>query len=197
MITRFFRSLAARSSLKPMLLAGLLATTATAAAANYAIDTARSRLTATFKLSGVPAEGQFKRFSGSADFDPANPARTSTRFDIDVAGFDLGDQDYNAELAKADWFDTARYPGASFVSKSVTAAGPGKLAVTGTLTIKGRSAVLGFPVSYRQEGQGYVFEGVVPIKRLGFKLGEGAWKDPAVLEDEVRIGFRLMLVPRK
>jgi polyisoprenoid-binding protein YceI len=131
----------------------------------------------------VPAEGQFKRFSGSADFDPANPVQTRTRFDIDVAGFDLGDSDYNAELAKKDWFDTARYPKATFVSQTVKSSGPGKLDVSGKLTIKGRSADLSFPVTYRQEGQGYVFAGAMPIKRLAFAVGEGEWKDTGMLED--------------
>jgi polyisoprenoid-binding protein YceI len=180
-----------------LLLAAQLFAAVPAGAASYAIDAARSTLSATFKLSGVPAEGQFKKFSGSADFDPANPVQTRTRFDIEVAGFDLGDQDYNAELAKKDWFDAARYPKATFVSKSVKASGPGKLDVTGTLTIKGRSGDVRFPAAYRQEGQGYVFEGAVPVKRLAFTLGEGEWKDTAVLEDEVRIKFKLTLVPRK
>jgi polyisoprenoid-binding protein YceI len=180
-----------------VLLAASLFVAVPATAASYAIDAARSTLSVTFKLSGVPAEGQFKKYSGGADFDPANPARTNTRFEIEVAGFDLGDPDYNAELGKEDWFDTARYPKASFVSKAVKPAGPGKLDVSGTLTIKGRSADVRIPVAYRQEGPGYVFEGTAPVRRLAFTLGEGEWRDTAVLEDEVRIRFRLALVPRK
>jgi polyisoprenoid-binding protein YceI len=185
-----------RSGLGLLVAAQLLAAVPASAAA-YLVEPTRSKLSATFKLSGVPAEGQFRKFSGSADFDPANPALTRTQFDIDVAGFDLGDRDYNAELTTKDWFDTARYPKATFVSKTVKAAGPGKLDVSGRLTIKGRSADLSFPVTYRQGGQGYVFEGAVPIKRLAFALGEGEWKDTGMLEDEVRIGFKLILVPRK
>jgi polyisoprenoid-binding protein YceI len=180
-----------------LLLAAQLFAAVPAGAASYAIDAARSTLSATFKLSGVPADGQFRKFSGGADFDPANPAQTRTRFDIEVAGFDLGDQDYNTELAKKDWFDTTRYPKATFVSKSVKVSGPGKLDVTGTMTIKGRAAHMRIPVVYRQDGQAYVFEGAAPIKRLAFTLGEGEWKDTAVLEDEVRIRFKLTLVPRK
>jgi polyisoprenoid-binding protein YceI len=190
------RVLAARLGL-PLLLVFPLLAAIPAKAATYAIDPVGSKLSAMFKLSGVPAEGQFKKLSGAADFDPANPAATKTRFEIDVASFDVGDQDYNAELAKKDWFDTARYPKASFLAKSVKDVGPGKLDVAGTLTIKGRAADLRFPVSYRQEGRAYVFEGVVPIKRLAFTLGEGEWKDTGVLEDEVRIRFKLILAPRK
>jgi polyisoprenoid-binding protein YceI len=195
-VTSGFRFLVVRFALGLLVAAPLLAPVSARAAA-YMIEPARSKLSATFKLSGVPAEGQFKKFSGSADFDPANPVQTRTRFDIDVAGFDLGDSDYNAELAKKDWFDTARYPKATFVSQTVKSSGPGKLDVSGKLTIKGRSADLSFPLTYRQEGQGYVFAGAMPIKRLAFAVGEGEWKDTGMLEDVVRIEFKLILVPRK
>lgn len=165
--------------------------------ASYAVDTANSSVVAGFRLSGVPASGQFKKFGGSAQFDPAHPDRTTARLEVDTASLDLGEADYNAELGKSAWFDAARYPKASFVTKAVRAGGPGKLDVTGTLTLKGRSQVLNVPMRYRAAGQGLVFEGVVPIRRLAFGIGEGEWKDTGVLEDEVGIRIRLVLVPRK
>lgn len=180
-----------------VLFAGSALALVPAAAAPYVVDASRSQLSATFKLSGVAADGQFRKFAGSAAFDSANPARTTAQFDIDTTGFDLGNQDYNAQLGNRDWFDTARYPNATFVSKAAKVAGPGKLDVTGRLTLKGKSVDLTFPVTYRQEGKSYVFEGAIPLKRLAFGIGEGEWKDTSVLDDEVRIRFRLALMPRK
>jgi polyisoprenoid-binding protein YceI len=148
-------------------------------------------------MSGVAVDGQFRKFAGSAEFDPVNPTQMRARFDIDTAGFDLGNPEYNAELAGKNWFDVARYPRATFVSKSARPAGPGKLDITGTLTIKGKSADLSFPVVVRQDGTGYIFEGAAPIRRLAFNIGEGEWKDTSILDDEVRIKFKLVLVPRK
>jgi polyisoprenoid-binding protein YceI len=179
-----------------LLCAGPLLAAAPVSAATYAVDAARSQLSATFRLSGVTADGQFKKFGGSAEFDPANPAQTRARFDIDTTGFDLGSQDYNAQLAGKDWFNTVQYPRATFISKAARLAGPGRLALTGILTLKGKSAELTFPVTYQQEGKGYLFEGVAPLKRLVFNIGEGEWKDTSVLDDEVRIRFKLTLVPR-
>jgi polyisoprenoid-binding protein YceI len=180
-----------------LLLAGTMLAVGPAGAATYALDPAKSSLSTTFKLSGVAAGGQFRKFAGSAEFDPAKPAETRAQFDVETTSFDLGDPDYNAELGKKDWFDTARYPKAAFVSKLAKSTGPGKLEITGRLTIKGKSTDLTFPVTYRQEGQGYVFEGAAPVKRLAYSLGEGEWKDTGVLDDEVRIKFTLALVPRK
>jgi polyisoprenoid-binding protein YceI len=168
-----------------------------AVAASYAVDAARSQLSASFKMEGVVVEGQFRKFASSAEFDPANLAQTSAQLDIDTAGFDLGNPDYNSELGNKDWFNTAQYPKATFVSKTVKVAGPGKLDIAGRLTIKGKSADVIFPVSYRQDGKGYVFDGAVPIKRLAFDIGEGEWRDTSVLENEVNIKFRIYLVPHK
>ena len=47
-------------------------------------------------------------------------------------------------------------------------------------------------VSFRAEGGQQVFEGVLPIKRLAFNIGEGAWKDTSTVADDVQIRFRIV-----
>jgi polyisoprenoid-binding protein YceI len=48
------------------------------------------------------------------------------------------------------------------------------------------------PVSFKTEGGQQVFEGVLPIKRLQFNIGEGEWKDTATVADEVQIRFHIV-----
>ena len=112
----------------------------TGAASAQAIDAARSSVSATFTQMGVPVEGKFKKVGGQVGYDPANPAAARASVDVDVASFDLGDAQYNHEVQQKDWFDTARFPAASFVSTSVKAAGAGRLEVAGKLTDAGAAA---------------------------------------------------------
>lgn len=175
---------------RQFLLAAMLSLVAGAVSAQT-IDAARSSVSATFKQMGVPVEGKFKKIGGQVSYDAANPAAARAQVDVDIASFDLGDPQYNREVQQKDWFDGARFPAASFVSTGVKAAGAGRLEVSGKLTIKGRSVNVSVPLSARADGGATVFEGSVPVRRLAFSIGEGEWKDTALLADEVVIKFRL------
>jgi polyisoprenoid-binding protein YceI len=154
-------------------------------------DLARSSVSAVFKQMNVPVESSFKRFDARIDYDAAHPEKASARVDIDTASFDMGQADYNKEIAKKEWFNSAQFPKASFVSSSIKPAGAGKLAVTGKLTIKGKTQDVSFPLSVKPEGGKQVFEGQLPIKRLAFNVGEGEWQDTSMVADEVVIKFRV------
>ena len=174
------------------LIAAMLSFIAGTASAQ-AIDAARSSVSATFKQMGVPVEGKFKKVGGQVVYDPANPAAAQAKVDVDIASFDLGDAQYNREVLQKEWFDAARFPAASLVSTSAKAVGAGKLAVGARLTIKGRSVDVNVALSVRSENGATVFEGSVPIRRLAFAIGEGEWKDTALLADEVLLRFHLVV----
>ncbi len=176
--------------MKSLLLASVLAS-AVAIAAPLKTDPAKSSVTATFKQMGVPVEAKFKQFAAQIDYDAAKPAASKASVEIQTASLDLGDPDYNKEVTKKEWFNTAQFPKASFVSTAIAPAGAGKLNVSGKLTIKGRSANVSFPLSVKAEGGKQVFEGQLPIKRLAFNIGEGEWKDTSMVADEVVIKFRV------
>jgi polyisoprenoid-binding protein YceI len=173
------------------LAAALLGVTLIASAAPLKTDVAHSSVSAVFKQMDVPVESNFKRFSALIDYDAAHPEKATARVDIDTASFDMGQADYNKEIAKKEWFNSAQFPKASFVSTAIKPAGAGKLAVTGKLTIKGKTADVSFPLSVKPEGGKQVFEGQLPIKRLAFNVGEGEWHDTSMVADEVVIKFRV------
>lgn len=156
------------------------------------VDAAKSRVVAVSKQMGVPVEGKFQRFSAQVSFDPARPAEGRASIDIDIASFDLGDADFNRETAKKEWFDAAKFPKATFVTSAIKPAGAGKFEAAGKLTIKGKTLDVVAPVTYKAEGGQQVFEGVLPIKRLQFNIGEGEWKDTSTVADDVQIKFRIV-----
>ncbi len=162
------------------------------APARAQFDAARSSVVAVSKQMGVPVEGVFRRFTAQVSFDPAKPAEGRASVEIDIASFDLGAEDFNRETVRKEWFDAARYPKASFVTTAIRPAGAGKYEAAGKLTIKGVTREVVAPVNLKAEGGRQVFEGVLPIKRLQFNIGEGEWKDTATVADDVQIRFRIV-----
>lgn len=164
---------------------------AASAATLLKADPAKTSVTATFKQMNVPVESKFTKFAFAIDYDAAKPDASKASVEIDTASLDMGDPEYNKEVAKKDWFNSAQYPKASFVSSSIKAAGAGKLNVTGKLTIKGKSADVTFPMTVKADGGKQVFDGALPIKRLAFNIGEGEWKATDMVADDVTIKFHV------
>lgn len=164
--------------------------------AKSTVDLSKSSVTTTYKQTGVASDGIFRKFNVSLDYDPAKITETKVQVEIDMNSYDLGDESYNTEIRKKEWFNSTQFPKAGFVSSAVKTSGPGKLDVTGKLTLKGKTIDVSMPVTSKQEGSNTVFEGVLPIKRLTFAIGEGEWKDTSVLEDEVRVKFKLTVTAK-
>lgn len=156
------------------------------------VDLAKSSITAVSKQMNVPVEGAFKKFSARVSFDPAKPAAGSAQITVDVGSYDLGDPGYDAQVAGKDWFDAKTYPTASFTSSGIAAAGSNRYNVTGTLTIKGKSAVVTVPVTLTQAGDAQALDGTLPVKRSQYDIGTGEWKDTSIVADEVAIKFHLV-----
>ena len=151
------------------------------------VDGSKSRITATFTQMNVAVDGEFKRIKGQVSYDPAKPESSSTELSIDTASFDIGDEDYNAEVRKAEWFDSNKYPLATFKSTAVRPLGPNQFEATGTLLLKGKAVTVKAPVTVKTEGALRRFEGQLPISRKTFKLGDAGWDE--VLEDQVLVKF--------
>ncbi len=173
------------------LLASLLGVALLASAAPLKTDPAKSTVSAVFKQMSVPVEAKFKKFNAQIEYDAAKPDLARATVEIETASLDIGDPDMNKEVAKKEWFNSAQFPKANFVSSAIKAAGPGKLTVSGKLSIKGKAADVSFPLTVKTEAGKQVFEGALPIKRLAYSIGEGEWKDTSMVADEVVIKFRV------
>lgn len=179
-------------TLNQLALASLLGLALSANAAVLKTDPAKSTVSATFKQMNVPIESKFKKFTATIDYDAAKPDASKATVEVDTGSLDMGDADYNKEVAKKEWFNAAQYPKATFVSSAIKSAGAGKLNVTGKLTIKGKATDVSFPLTVKTEGGKQVFDGVLPIKRLAYNIGEGEWKDTSIVADDVTIKFHVV-----
>ena len=94
-----------------------------AAHAAQALVPAQSTVGFTAKQMGVPLQGQFKKFDAKLNFDTAKPEASSIRFSVDTGSATLGSKETDAELPKAEWFNVAKFPQATFDSTAVKALG--------------------------------------------------------------------------
>jgi polyisoprenoid-binding protein YceI len=179
-----------QSSLAQLTAGALVLLVAAGAAHAAQINPASSSIIATFRQEGVPVDAPFKRFSGQIDFDAAHPATGHATLQVATASLDLGSPDYSAEVQKAEWFNCAAFPSASFVSTSITPGAPGHFTANGTFTLKGRSQTLSVPVTVTRTGAVIAYDGTLQISRKYFSIGSADWND--VLDDTVRVRFHLV-----
>ncbi|MFG5778060.1 YceI family protein [Comamonas sp. J-3] len=182
------------SLLKSTLLAATLsAAFAAPAFAQQALVPAQSAINFEAKQMGVPIKGHFQKFDAKIAFDAAKPETSKIHFSVDTGSATMGAKETDAELPKADWFNVAKFPQATFDSSAVKALGGGKFQVDGTLTIKGNAQKVSLPVTLSQSGATTTATGTLPLKRLSFKIGDGDWADTSMVADEVNVQFKLAL----
>ena len=166
---------------------------ATAHAQTAVLVPAQSEIAFTSTQMGVPVEGRFKRYDAKIVLDPKQPASGSVAFTIDTASASLGVPETDAELVKPNWFDSTKFPQASFRSSAVKALAPGRYEVTGTLTLKGHSQSVVVPVSVTQAGALSTATGHFTLQRLAWRIGEAEWADTSLVADDVAVRFKLVL----
>ena len=108
----------------------------------------------------------------------------------------MGTPEYNKEVTGKEWFNAAQFPKAIFQSSSIVAAGADKYTVLGKLSLKGKVAEVSLPVTVRSSKGVRIFDGVLPIRRTVFNIGDGEWKDTSVVADEVLIRFHLVVAEK-
>jgi polyisoprenoid-binding protein YceI len=115
-----------------------LSAAAAAQAGNWQIDPMHSTAQFSVRHLGISTvRGAFTKVSGSAKYDPADPAKTSIDASIEAASVDTRVEMRDNDLRSPNFLDAQKYPTITFHSKQVKAAGAGKLEITGDLTIHG------------------------------------------------------------
>jgi polyisoprenoid-binding protein YceI len=154
---------------------------------------AQSEVQFTARQMGVPLEGHFKKFDAQVHFDPAKLATSKIALTVDTGSATMGSRETDAELPKSTWFNVPQFPQATFQSNTIKTLGAGKFDVAGKLSIKGVARDVVVPVTLVQNGATTTATGVLPLKRLAFKIGENEWADTSMVADDVQVKFKLAL----
>jgi polyisoprenoid-binding protein YceI len=111
---------------------------AAAATSNWQLDPAHSSAQFSVRhLAISTVRGAFSKVTGTVVLDESDITKSSVNVSIDVATVDTREPDRDKDLRSDHFFDVAKYPTITFNSKKVEQASPGKLKVTGDLTIHG------------------------------------------------------------
>jgi polyisoprenoid-binding protein YceI len=180
------------SPLKHRLIAFVLLACSLPALAQQLVP-AQSEIVFVSKQMGVPVEGRFQKFNAKIVFTPSKPDQANIAFTVDMTSATLGVKETDAELPKAEWFNTAKFAQASFQSTSVKALGAGKFEVAGKLSIKGATQNVLVPVTLTQAGANTTAVGAFALKRLAFKIGDNEWSDTSMVADDVQVKFKFAL----
>ena len=149
------------------------------AAEKYEIDPTHTQVQFTYSHLGFSnITGRFDQVQGDFRFDIADPTQSSVSITIPVQSISTGVDKLDEHLLKADFFDAAQFPTATFTSTGVTAAGEGKLAVAGDLTIHGVTRPVVLDVTINKIGEHPMrkrpaagFDARATLKRSDFGVG--------------------------
>jgi polyisoprenoid-binding protein YceI len=111
----------------------------------WQIDPAHSEINFTVRhmmISNV--RGRFEKFSGTVDFNEADPAQSSVDVQIEAASINTKEAQRDGHLRSTDFLDAENYPYLTFKSKNVVKTSENTGRIRGDLTIRGvtREAVL-------------------------------------------------------
>ncbi|PYX51316.1 MAG: protein yceI precursor [Acidobacteria bacterium] len=175
-----------------------LTATAVAQASTWQIDPKHTAAQFAVRHLGVSTvRGAFTKVSGSAQYDPADASKDSLEATIDVSSVDTRVEARDNDIRSPHFFDAAKFPTITFHSKSTKVAGPGKLAMTGDLTMHGVTKEVVLDV----EGPSAPVKDAMGITRVGAsataKLTRqdfGLTAAPGVVGDQIDITIDVELI---
>jgi polyisoprenoid-binding protein YceI len=145
----------------------------------YTVDTKKSTVVWLGKKVTGEHTGNISLNSGKVEV--ADKTIKSAEFEMDMNSItctDLTDATYNGKLIghlkSEDFFNTAKYPTATFVLKSATDKGNSNYEVKGDLTIKGITKEVSFPSVIKMEGKTFVAVSTITIDRTKYDIKYGS-----------------------
>ncbi|HEY1097143.1 MAG TPA: cytochrome b/b6 domain-containing protein [Alphaproteobacteria bacterium] len=155
----------------------------------------KSSLTFAGTQMGADFAGSFKEFGGTILFDAAQLDKSKADITINMASVDATSADRTTYLATPDWFDTAKFPQAHFVTDSFAKdKEPDHYMAKGKLTIRDVTLPLDLPFTLTITGDKAEMVGSATIKRLAFGLGKGQWADPGTVGETIKINVKINAV---
>ena len=150
--------------------------------------------------------GSFDKHTGVVDINDKDITKSKVQVTIDTASINTNVQKRDDHLRSADFFDVAKFPTMTFVSKKVAKAGKDKLKVTGDLTLHGitREVVLNVegPTKVSKDPYGNIRSGATATTKINRKDFGLVWN--AALEtggvavgEEVTINLEIEMIKGK
>ena len=171
-----------------------------AGAQQYKVDPAHSEVAFGIKHMAISTvHGRFSVAEGMVTLSEADPSRDAVTATIDVASVDTGMPQRDTHLKSPDFFDTAKYPTATFKSTGVHKSGDG-YDVVGDLTLHGvtRSVTLHMEAPSKEQmgmdkkgHRGFSATTTIDRKDFGLTWNGKLSSGDNMLGDEVKMTFEI------
>jgi polyisoprenoid-binding protein YceI len=171
----------------------LVCTAGIAQAADWRMDLPGSKLEYIATSQKTRASGTFKEFDTRVRFDANRLADSLVDVTVVMASADMIDADVNKAIRGLDWFDSARFPQASFHASDIRRVEGNRYLARGALTVKGVAQPIEIPFAWTEEGDTATIAGELTVKRAVFHIGTGEWAPPDVVGPDVTVKFSVRL----
>lgn len=144
--------------------------------------------------------GSFKSFEGSMESEEADFQNASIEFSLDVNSIDTNQEQRDAHLKSADFFDAEQFPKISFKSTSFSKSGD-DYSLEGNLTIKNVSKPVKLEVEYGgtatdfygNDKAGFELSGKISRKEFGLTWDGVTEAGAIVVGDDIKLIINVQL----
>jgi len=169
---------------------------------SWKIDSAHSQITFSVRhmmISNV--HGRFEAFTGTVDFNEADPTRSSVNVQIDAATINTREGMRDNHLRSADFFDAEKYPTITFVSKRIEKVDEAHGRIYGDLTIRTVSHEVVLDTEYAGQSSmwgktsaGFSASTRINRKKWGLDWNKVVETGGLLVGDDININIELELV---
>lgn len=166
---------------------------------DYTVESSHTQILFAYDHMGFSNNmGLISAPTGTLSLDPKNPAASKLSVTIPIANLTTGIPKLDEHLMKPDFFDSAKFPTATFVSTGVKVDGT-TADISGNLTIKGitkpvvlEAAFYGAGKAPAQMGgkENVGFNATTAIKRSDFGMGYGVPMVGDEIELKITVAFQ-------
>jgi polyisoprenoid-binding protein YceI len=169
----------------------------------WAVDTTHSSIDFSIRhMMIAKVKGTFKQFEASIEADPHDLTTADISFSVDAASIDTRNDDRDAHLRSADFFDVENHPKLTFKATKIVKTGDGEYDVTGDLTIRGVTRSETFRVTFEGSGKdpwgnhkaGFSAEGTIKRSDYGLTWNAALETGGVLVGDDVKIHIEIEAV---
>ncbi|WP_409288121.1 YceI family protein [Peribacillus sp. SCS-37] len=170
------------------------------AKAKWALDPAHSSVDFSVKhMMFAKVKGNFNKFDAVIEADPEDLTTAEIDFTIDTTSIDTRNEDRDAHLRGADFFDTEQFGAMTFKSGTITRTQGSSYTITGDLTLHGVTRQETFLVTYEGSGSdpwgnikaGFSVEGKINRSDYGLTWNTALETGGVLVGDQINISLQL------
>ena len=151
-------------------------------------------------------KGNFEKYSGVIEINDKDVTKSKVEVTIETNSINTNVKKRDDHLRSADFFDVAKYPTMTFVSKQVVSAGQDKFTVTGDFTLHGvtKEVVLNLegPAGESKDPWGNIRKGATATTKInrkdfGLKWNQALETGGVLVGDDVEITLEVEMIKKK